>query len=100
MKRIGNAMLPDVPTMSAASLAGYDAALWTAFVLPAGASAAIIEQLNREVVAIVRSPGNARGARQAGGRDRSRLARGARARIRDDIKKWREVIVSAGIGAQ
>ena len=51
-----NTMLPDVPTMDEAGLRGYEAALWTAVVLPAGAPAGVIERLNRELVAIVSSP--------------------------------------------
>src|SRR5262249_3865432 len=41
-----NAMLPDVPTMAQEGLPGYESALWTALVLPAGAPAPIVERLN------------------------------------------------------
>ena len=54
-------------------------ALWSAFVLPAGAPAAIIERLNRETIAVAEPAGDARGARQAGRRDRDRHAGAARA---------------------
>ena len=51
-----NAQLPDVPTVAESGLAGYEAGLWTAFVLPAKAPAAVVARINREVVAVVNSP--------------------------------------------
>src|SRR5262249_13595978 len=51
-----NAMLPEVPTMAQAGLPGYESALWTALVLPAGAPAAIVERLNRATVAVLNLP--------------------------------------------
>ena len=37
-------------------LAGYEAGLWSAFVLPAKAPAAVVARINREVIAVVNAP--------------------------------------------
>lgn len=51
-----NAELPEVPTVAEQGLKGYDAALSMGYVLPARTPAAIVERINREVIAIVKSP--------------------------------------------
>lgn len=92
-----NAMLPDVPTMAQSGLAGYESALWTAFVLPAGAPRAIVERLNRETIAVL----NTAEAREALDKQGVEIETGSpealAARIRNDVAKWREVIVGAGL---
>jgi tripartite-type tricarboxylate transporter receptor subunit TctC len=40
------ALLPDVPTVAEAGLAGYDASVWWGLVAPAATPAAIVTQLN------------------------------------------------------
>jgi tripartite-type tricarboxylate transporter receptor subunit TctC len=94
-----NPMLPDIATMDESGLRGYEAALWTAFVLPAGAPAAIIERLNREVVAIVNAPDTREALDKQGVVIDPGSPEALAARIRDDVQKWREVITSAGIRA-
>jgi tripartite-type tricarboxylate transporter receptor subunit TctC len=88
-------VLPDVPTVAAAGVPGYEATLWMALVAPAGTPAPIIERLNREVNAVLRT--HARDALVAQG---LQLEPGTPdivpARIRTDIEKWRQVIAKAG----
>ena len=50
-KRASN--LPDVPTLNEAGLKGYEAALWTGILGPAGTPPAIVNRLNSEIAAIV-----------------------------------------------
>jgi len=50
-KRASN--LPDVPTINEAGLKGYEAALWTGILGPAGTPPAIVNRLNSEIAAIV-----------------------------------------------
>jgi len=92
-----NPALPEVPTMAEAALKGYESALWTALVLPAGASASIIERLNRELNLVLASA-QVREALEQQGVDVEPGTPGALAeKIRTDAGKWREVITSAGI---
>jgi tripartite-type tricarboxylate transporter receptor subunit TctC len=95
-----NSMLPEVPTMAESGLAGYESALWTALVLPAGAPGPIVERLNREVVAIVNSPEGREALDKQGVVIDPGTPEALAKRIREDVLKWRDVIVSAGIGTQ
>ncbi len=92
-----NPTLPDVPTIAESGLPGYECSLWQAIVAPAATPAAIVARLNREITAIL-DDGDLRAAFAKQGVDAEPGTPDALgARIRDDVKKWREVITSAGI---
>jgi tripartite-type tricarboxylate transporter receptor subunit TctC len=92
-----NAMLPEIPTMAQSGLAGYESALWSAFVLPAGAPPALVERLNRETNAVVSLPETRAALDQQGVEIETGTPEALAERIRIDVIKWRDVIVSAGI---
>src|SRR5262245_36736930 len=92
-----NAMLPEVPTMAQAGLAGYESALWTAFVLPAGAPTGVIERLNQETNAVLSTADTREALDKQGVEIESGTPEALAARIRIDVIKWRDVIVSAGL---
>ena len=48
--------LPDMPTFAELGLANLDFPVWVGFLAPAGTPKAIVDKLNREIVAIVREP--------------------------------------------
>ncbi|HET7596918.1 MAG TPA: tripartite tricarboxylate transporter substrate binding protein, partial [Burkholderiales bacterium] len=50
-KRASN--LPDVPTLNEAGVKGYEAALWTGILAPAGTPAPIINRLNAEIAKVL-----------------------------------------------
>jgi tripartite-type tricarboxylate transporter receptor subunit TctC len=92
-----NAMLPDVPTMAQAGLPGYESALWTALVLPAGAPAPIIERLNGATVAVLNLPEAREALDKQGVEIETGTPEALALRIRTDAAKWRDVIVGAGL---
>jgi tripartite-type tricarboxylate transporter receptor subunit TctC len=92
-----NSMLPDVPTMAQAGLPGYESALWTALVLPAGAPAPIIERLNRATVAVLNLPETREALDKQGVEIETGTPEVLSLRIRTDAAKWRDVIVGAGL---
>jgi len=92
-----NAMLPDVPTMAQAGLPGYESALWTALVLPAGAPAPIIERLNGATVAVLNLPETREALDKQGVEIETGTPEALALRIRTDAAKWRDVIVGAGL---
>jgi tripartite-type tricarboxylate transporter receptor subunit TctC len=97
---VRNPTLPNVPTIAESGLPGYESALWQAIVAPAATPPAIVAKLNREVIAVLNDP-NVRAAFAKHGVEAepgSPEALGTR--IRDDVKKWREVITNAGIRAK
>ena len=90
-------VLPDVPTVDEAGVGGYECSLWQAMVAPAGTPAAIVARLNEEITLLLHDAGvEATFARQGVEPEPGSPAALER-RIGDEIKKWREVIASAGI---
>ena len=51
-----SAVLPDVPTMQEAGIAGFDVASWQALYAPAGTPPAIVNKLNAELAKIIAQP--------------------------------------------
>lgn len=47
--------LPDVPTLAESGLQGFDMGTWFGVLAPAGTPQAVVDKLNREMVAIIRS---------------------------------------------
>lgn len=92
--------LPDVPTIAESGLPGYEAVLWQAINAPAGTPAPILARLNAETNALLREPGTANALAKVGVEVESSSPQQLADRIAGDIKKWRDVIVSAGIKAQ
>jgi tripartite-type tricarboxylate transporter receptor subunit TctC len=95
-----NAQLPDVPTVAESGLAGYEAGLWTAFVLPAKAPPAVVERINREVVAIVNSPETQAALDKQGVVTQTSTPEELGVRIRNDAARWGGIIREAGITAK
>jgi tripartite-type tricarboxylate transporter receptor subunit TctC len=92
-----NPTLPEVPTIAESGLPGYESELWQAIVAPAGTSPAIVAKLNREVVAVLNDPGVRTAFAKHGVDAEPGSPEALGARIRDDVKKWRDVVTSAGI---
>lgn len=49
-------LLPDVPTLSEAGVAGYDASVWLALLAPAGTPKEIVNRLNSELAKVMVAP--------------------------------------------
>jgi len=49
-------ILPDVPTIAEAGVAGFNATLWVGFMAPAGTPQAIVDKLNQEITKIASRP--------------------------------------------
>jgi len=92
-----NVMLPEVPIMAQAGLPGYESALWTAMVMPAGAPTAIVERLNRATVAVLNMPETHEALDKQGVEIETGTPEALALRIRTDAAKWRDVIVGAGL---
>lgn len=89
-------ILPDVPPI-ADTLPGYEARGWNGILAPKGTPAAVIGRLNRELVAIIRSPEFARVLTGEGATPVGNTPAEFDAQIRSDIKKWAKIIQSTGI---
>ena len=92
--------LPDLPTIQEAGLAGYDSTSWNAIFAPAGTPRPIIERLNKELDAILKSPETRKffadqGA-EAGGGTPEQLDQFVRA----ETAKWAKVVKESGAKAE
>ncbi len=90
-------LLPEVPTLAEAGVAGFDKYNWFGILAPAGTPEAIVTILNRELVAIMRDPAlqkwlESQGAEAAGGSSEDFAAF-----IRRDLAKWTRVVKSVGL---
>ena len=92
--------LPDVPTLAEAGLKGVDVDMWYGFFLPKGTSPQIVEQLNREVAAILNTP-EARAAFEAQGLIPATSTSAALGEIvARDRTRWADVVAKRGIAPE
>lgn len=95
-----NAALPDVPTIAEAGLTGYEAVLWQGIVAPAGIPAPIVARLSAETNTLLHDPETVKALTRVGVGAEPSTPQHLGDTIAADLKKWHEVIVSAGIKAQ
>lgn len=93
-------ILPDVATVAEAGLPGYESVLWQALYAPAGTPAAIVTRLNTEVNAILRDSAAVDALGKLGVEAQPGTPQQLADRISADLKKWHDVIASAGIAPQ
>jgi tripartite-type tricarboxylate transporter receptor subunit TctC len=93
------APLPDVPPIGD-TLPGYEARGWNGILAPAGTPKPVIERLNRELVAIIRSPALAPALVGEGATAVGNTAAEFETIIRADIQKWAKIIKDANIRAK
>jgi len=88
--------VPDVPTVAEAGVPGYEASTWYAALAPAGTPKAIVDKLNRQLVASVRAADMQDRFMVLGvdpiGSSPEELAR----HIRAELPKWAKVIRDSG----
>ncbi|HET7197423.1 MAG TPA: tripartite tricarboxylate transporter substrate binding protein [Burkholderiales bacterium] len=91
------AILPDVPTLAEAGLAGIEALAWNGIFVPAGTPAAVVETLHRALVRAYRSPEIEAQLRATGSYAAADSPEEFAAFVREENEKWSRVIRSAGI---
>lgn len=94
------ALMPDVPTIAESGVPGFSTNGWNGMLAPAGTPRSVIRAINEAVAAIIKSPyGTERilagGAEPAGGTPEQ-----LNALMRDDHKRWSEIISTMKIGAE
>jgi tripartite-type tricarboxylate transporter receptor subunit TctC len=92
-----NAALPDVPTIAESGLPGYESSLWQGYVMPGRTPPAIIAKANREVTAVLNDPAVRTALSEQGVEPEPGPPQALGDRMRADVSKWHDVIVSAGI---
>jgi tripartite-type tricarboxylate transporter receptor subunit TctC len=89
-------LLPDLPTLQEAGLAGYESTTWHGVVVPAGTPGPIIARLNQEIGMVLAQPDvrhslSALGVEILGGTPAAFAAY-----IRAEIPKWAEIVRVSG----
>jgi tripartite-type tricarboxylate transporter receptor subunit TctC len=91
------ASLPDVPTVAEAGVPGYESIGWFGAVAPAGTPAPIIERLNAEITGALAMPEIRSRVLAAGTEPLTTTPAQFTAMIRDETRKWADVIRRAGV---
>ena len=89
--------LPEVPTMLELGFKDFIADTFQGFLAPAKTSPAIVELLSAKSIAILKTPKIAEQLRNDGFEVLANGPDGMRKRIEDEVPKWRDVVVRAGI---
>jgi tripartite-type tricarboxylate transporter receptor subunit TctC len=87
-----SAVLPDVPTVTEAGVAGYEATIWLGLMAPAGTPKPIIDKLNAAVNAFVKKPEIVKLWKDQGALPMSMSTEEFDKFLRGDIAKWAEVV--------
>ena len=92
--------LPEVPTLAELGVAGYETYNWFGILAPVGTPAAVVAQLNRELVAVMKDPAMQAWMQSRGAEAVSNSAAEFAAYIRKDLEKWTRVVKETGISAE
>jgi tripartite-type tricarboxylate transporter receptor subunit TctC len=92
-----SSVLPDVPTMQEAGIAGYETSTWGGLLAPAGTPAATVARLNAEVVRILALPDVRKTLQDNGIEPGGGTPRQFGDFIGTEMVKWARVAKSAGI---
>jgi tripartite-type tricarboxylate transporter receptor subunit TctC len=89
--------LPDVPTLEEGGVPNATSESWQGILAPAGTPPAIVERLAKEFIAIARRPDVRERLRKAGFGVTGAGPDALRARIAEELPRWKELIERAGI---
>ncbi len=90
-------LLPEVPTLAEAGLPGFDVAVWFAVAAPAATPQAIVAKLNREITSLLESPELRAVLLTQGMVAEPGPSSALRARVTDDLQRWRDTVAQLGI---
>jgi tripartite-type tricarboxylate transporter receptor subunit TctC len=94
-----SAVLPEVPTVDEAGVAGYEATIWLGLMAPKGTPAAVVQRLNEAVTKIVSQPELQQAWARQGATPLLMNAAAFDQYVQDDIARWAKVIQAANIKA-
>ncbi len=87
--------LPQVPTVAEQGIVGYRAESWLGILVPARTPEAVVERLNRELVALLADPALRQALVERGFEPQSSSPAEFGVRIRSDVARWRKVVRDA-----
>lgn len=90
--KVRSTVLPNVPTVTEAGIAGYEATIWLGLMAPAGTPKPIIDKINAAVSAAVKRPDIVKLWTEQGAVPMSIIPEEFDKFLRGDIVKWAEVV--------
>ncbi|MGZ8210556.1 MAG: Bug family tripartite tricarboxylate transporter substrate binding protein [Burkholderiales bacterium] len=90
---------PDIPSVTEAGFPGIESSVWFGLLAPAGTPKAIVDKINHDVVAILKTPEARSQLLVQGAEPTPTTPQEFEAFLRAEIKKWGRVIKEAGIKA-
>ena len=90
-------MLPDVPTIAEAGVAGYDTGVWWGLLGPANMPPAVVAQLSSDFIAVLKAQAVKDRLNTLGASPIGSLPKEFEAVIRADYDKWGPIIKAAGM---
>lgn len=95
-----SSVLPDVPTVAEQGVPDYDAAVWWGFLGPAGMPADLVDRLNRDLVAALRTPAVVDRLRGLGAEPVGSSPAEFAAYMRAEADRWEPILKAANIKMQ
>jgi tripartite-type tricarboxylate transporter receptor subunit TctC len=92
--------LPDVPTIAELGYPAYEISSWQGVFAPTGTPQDIVVKLNREIVALLKTPEVHARITKEGAIPIGSSPEEFSARFRDEVEKWAKVVQSAGLAPQ
>jgi tripartite-type tricarboxylate transporter receptor subunit TctC len=92
-----SALLPDVPTVREAGVAGYQAGSWYGILVPAGTPASVISRVNADVRTALGNADLQKALATQGMEPAAMSPEQFAAMLREDYDKWGKLITEAGI---
>jgi tripartite-type tricarboxylate transporter receptor subunit TctC len=87
-----SSVLPNVPTVTEAGIAGYEATIWLGLMAPAGTPKSVVDKINSAVNAAVKRPDIVKLWTEQGAVPMSMTPEEFDKFLRGDIVKWAEVV--------
>ena len=95
-----SAIMPDVPTLSEAGVKDYHAVIWNGILAPAKTPGMLVDRLNKEIVAILRTPDFRERMESVGSDIVGSTPDEWRKFIETEIVKWTKIARAAGIKSE
>ena len=92
-----SSVLPDVPTVAEAGVAGYESTIWLGVMAPAGTPTAIVDKLNAEIKKTIARPDVKAAWDKQGAVALTMTPAQFDAYLRKDIEKWAAVVKAANL---
>ena len=94
--KVRSSVLPEVPTVSEAGVAGYDAVIWLGIMAPAGTPKPIVDRLNAEITKAANAPEMKEAWGKQGAVAMSMSPDEFGRFMREDIDKWARIVRISG----